>query len=269
MTALRPAAHAFDIVAPEFDTRFGSWRSVAAQRRSVHSVLLQEIPANGRVLEIGGGTGEDACFLAQHGYQVLLTDPSPTMVNLAREKLMPLGSSAEIVAGEELDAFADLYLGSGRPQFDGAFSNFAPLNCVLDLRPVASGLSRLLRPGAAAILVLFGTICPAEVLVEVLRRRPSQALRRLKRGPVSARLARQDFEVVYHTRADVQRAFAPWFTLERRLGIGVAVPPSAAEPWISTHPGFLAALEKIDEAIAGSLAMLGDHVLYVLRRNPR
>ena len=265
-SSLRPAALAFDAVAPEFDSRFGAWCSVAAQRRAVRAALLQRFPPGGRLLEVGGGTGEDATFLAERGFDVLLTDPSPTMVKLANEKLIPLGASAEIAAGEEMEAFAKRYLSVGRPLFDGAFSNFAPLNCVIDLEPVARGLAALLKPGSTAMLVLFGTCCPGEVVVETLCGRPGQAFRRCKRGVLPARLAKREFQVIYHRRSAVERAFAPWFVLEKRIGIGVAVPPSAAEPWISTHPRLLAALERLDRVVAHPMALLGDHVLYQFRR---
>jgi SAM-dependent methyltransferase len=263
---LRPAALAFDTVAPTFDSRFGAWSSVAAQRRAVRAALLQRFPSRGRVLEVGGGTGEDAAFLAEHGFEVLLTDPSPTMVKLAREKLAPLGSAAEIAAGEEMEDFAERHLVTKQPLFDGVFSNFAPLNCAVDLKPVASGLARLLKPGAAAMLVLFGTCCLGEMVVETLRGRPYQALRRRKSGSVPARLAKCDFQVVYHRSSEIVRTFAPWFVLEKRIGIGVAIPPSAAEPWISGQPRLLAAMEKIDRVLSKPLAMLGDHVLYQFRR---
>jgi SAM-dependent methyltransferase len=266
MMPLRPAAFAFDAIAPAFDTRFGGWRSVAAQRRAVRAAFLQAFPAGGHLLELGGGTGEDAAYLAERGFDVLLTDPSPAMVMQAKTKLIPLGAQAEIAAGEELESFASSHLSKGGAQFDGAFSNFAPLNCVIDLEPTARGLAKLLKPGARAMLVLFGTLCPGEMVVEVLRGRPQLALRRLKRGVVPARLARREFEVVYHRRTALVRTFAPWFELERRLGIGVTVPPSAAEPWISDRPRLLGAMEAIDRAVAGPLAMLGDHILYQFRR---
>ncbi|QHN04975.1 class I SAM-dependent methyltransferase [Granulicella sp. WH15] len=265
-SSLRPAALAFDAIAPAFDSRFGAWSSVAAQRRAVRAALLQQFPSEGRVLELGGGTGEDATFLAEHGFKVHLTDPSPTMVQLSAAKLTPLGSTAEIAAGEEMEEFADRYLAAGHPLFDGAYSNFAPLNCVVDLAPVARGLARLLKPGAAAMLVLFGTCCPGEMIVETLRGRPHLALRRSKRGIVPARLAKREFNVVYHRRPEIERSFAPWFVLEKRIGIGIAVPPSAAEPWISNHPRLLATMEACDRALAHPMAMLGDHVLYQLRR---
>jgi SAM-dependent methyltransferase len=266
MADLRPAAIAFDAVAPTFDSRFGVWHSVAAQRRAVRAELLRVFPKGGRILELGGGTGVDATFLAEHGFEVLLTDPSPAMVELAKAKLAPLGSQAEIAAGEDMEKFAAHHLGERGVQFDGAFSNFAPLNCVADLGPVALGLARLLKPGALAMLVLFGTFCPAEMIVEVLRGRPQLALRRCKRGAVPARLAKHEFEVLYHRRAELMDTFAPWFALERRVGIGVAVPPSAAEPWISDRPHLLAVMEMFDRRFARPLAMLGDHVMYQFRR---
>jgi ubiquinone/menaquinone biosynthesis C-methylase UbiE len=266
MPSLRPAVQAFDAIAPAFDQRFGGWLSVSAQRRAVRAALLREFPRGGYILELGGGTGEDASFLAESGYNVLMTDPSPMMVALAKAKLSPLGAHAEIAAGEEFEDFAASHILAGGPLFDGAFSNFAPLNCVVDLEPVARGLARLLKPGASAMLVMFGTCCPGEMLTEVLRKRPNQALRRWKRGPIPARLAKREFPIVYHRRAALMSAFAPWFVLEKRLGIGITVPPSAAEPWVSGQPRLLAAMEALDRVLSRPLAMLGDHVLYQFRR---
>jgi SAM-dependent methyltransferase len=225
------------------------------------------LPKGGRVVEIGGGTGEDAAFLARSGYKVLMTDASPTMVDHALGKLGPLGARAEVAAAEDLEHFAEQWMCGGQEQFDGAFSNFAPLNCVVDLEPVARGLARMLKPGAPAMLVLFGTFCPGEMITELLRRRFDQVLRRNRRGPIKARIGQREFEVVYHRRAALKRAFAPWFLLEKTLGIGVAVPPSGAEPWISGHPRLLSALEDMDRVLALPAAMLGDHVLYQFRRN--
>jgi hypothetical protein len=188
------------------------------------------------------------------------------MVALAQAKLGPLGAQAQVAAAEEMEAFAAHHLSSGGERFDGAFSNFAPLNCVTDLRPVARGMARLLKPGAPAMLMLFGAFCPGEVVTEVLRGRPHLALRRLNRGQMPARLANREFHVVYHRRAALQCAFAPWFVLEKRFGIGVAVPPSAAEPWITQHPRLLALMEALDRILSRPLAFLGDHILYQFRR---
>ncbi|MEO7455896.1 MAG: class I SAM-dependent methyltransferase [Gemmatimonadaceae bacterium] len=253
--ALPPAAAAFDAIADAFDERFGGWASVNAQRRAVRAELVAAFAPGARVLELGGGTGEDAAWLAREGRIVQFTDPSPAMVRVAGEKLRALGMPEPVVA----DA-ADL--GSLTGAFDGAFSNFAAMNCVADLPAVARGLSRLIRPGGSALLVLFGTACPAEWLTQVARGRARQAFRRATRGDVRARLGGREFTVRYHRRADLERAFAPSFELAEQRGIGVFVPPSDAEPWISAHSTLLAALEGMDRLTSRLLAPLGDHVLY-------
>ncbi len=266
--ALPPAAAAFDTVAPKFDERFGAWLSVAAQRRAVRRELLRAFPAGARVLELGGGTGEDGSYLADHGRSVHLTDASPAMVEIAARKLAGRAApaTAEVCPAEEMESLAAAREAAGEAPFDGAFSNFAALNCVTDLRPVARGLARLLRPGAPALLVLFGPFPPGEVVTETILGRPRAGFRRLSRGDVAARLGGREFTVRYHRPREIARAFAPWFRPRRTRGIGVFVPPSAAEPWISRHPRLLSFLEMMDRAVEAPLALLGDHVLFHLER---
>lgn len=256
MTAdLSPAALAFDSIADGFDARFTPWLSVAAQRRAVRQALLATFAPRSRLLELGGGTGDDALWMAGRGHEVLMTDPSPRMVAIASAKFAGNPRLAASVAPAE-----DLAAIHG--SFDGAWSTFAGLNCVSDLAPVGRGLARLLAPGASAMLVLFGTACPGEILVEAVRRRPRNMFRRASRGAVAARLNGHDFAVVYHRRRAIAAALAPWFTPAGRRGIGVFVPPSAAEPWISRQPHFLAMLEALDDVVGRPLAILGDHILY-------
>ena len=253
------AAEAFDAVAERFDERFSPWLSVAAQRRAVRTALAEAFPAGARLIEIGGGTGEDALWLLNRGRQVLLTDASPLMVRISQGKFADLpGAATQVCAAEDL---ADLASSVETP-FDGAYSNFAGLNCVGDLEPFARGLAKLLRPGAPALLVVFGRICPGEWLVETLRGRPKNIFRRIAAGDQPARLGGREFTVRYHRRRDLERLMAPWFKPAGRQGVGVFVPPSAAEPWISEHPRLLQALETLDRWLSGPLAVFGDHILY-------
>jgi len=264
---LPPAARAFDAVAAAFDARYGAWRSVSAQRRAVRRSLLRAFPAGARLLELGGGTGDDALFLAERRRDVLVTDASPAMVHAASARLGDrVKFQPRVVPAERLGALADAWQADNASPFDGAFSNFAGLNCVADLAPVARGLARLLRTDARLLLVLFGTTSPGEVLVQLMRRDPSAAFRRRSRGEVPARLGGNHFTVRYHRAASLVRTMSPWFQLVARRGIGIFVPPSAAEPWISGHPRLLGILESLDRAASTPLAILGDHVLYEFRR---
>jgi hypothetical protein len=72
--------------------------------------------------------------------------------------------------------------------------------------------------------------------------------------------------VSYPAPAAFARCFAPWFALRRVKGVGIFVPPSSAEPWISEHPRLLALMERLDVLVSSPLAFLGDHVLVTLER---
>lgn len=266
---LPDAVAAFDAVAPWFEERFGGWHSVAAQRRAVRRQLIAAFPAGARVLELAGGTGGDALFLAAHGRRVLLTDGAPAMVRIAAERATAAGLSHAVSAQplvlEDIEEFAAAHEPGS---FDGVCSNFAGLNCVADLRAIARALARLLPAGAPAILVLFGPLPPGELIVQLLRGEPRAGFRRLRRRDAPARLGGRAFRVHYPTPRQVVRAFDPWFALRAIRGIGIAVPPSAAEPFISRFPRLVRILEAVDRVIAAPLAPLGDHVLFHFTRAP-
>jgi ubiquinone/menaquinone biosynthesis C-methylase UbiE len=257
---LLPAAAAFNAVAEVFDDRFGGWESVAAQRRAVRAELARAFVPGAHVLEIGGGTGEDALWLAQRDREVTLTDPSPGMIRVAAAKLRSYHAPApRLIAAEALETMTTA-------PFDGAFSNFAALNCVADLHAVARGLAPLIRPGGRVLLVVFGVCAPGEWVTQLARGDVRAVFRRSVRGEVQARLGGRPFPVRYHRRRDLIDAFASTFRFVSRRGIGVFVPPSAAEPWITSHPRLLSALERMDRVASRPLAMLGDHVLYEFER---
>ncbi|HTS01457.1 MAG TPA: methyltransferase domain-containing protein [Thermoanaerobaculia bacterium] len=270
--ALSPAVRAFDALASGFDAAFSGWTSVAAQRRAVRRALLAAFPPGARLLELGGGTGSDALFLASEGRSVHVTDGAPAMVERTREKACAAGLdgrvTAERVALEEVATWASSR--AGRPPFDGAFSIFAALNCVTDHAPVARGLAGVLPPGARALLVVFGPASPVEVAVLLARGRFRAAFRRFSRRAAPARVAGETFEVTYPAPRDLAAAFAPWFALRGSTGIGVFVPPSSAEPWISRFPGVVAVAEALDRVAARPLAYVADHVLldFVRTRAP-
>jgi SAM-dependent methyltransferase len=265
VSQLPPAVRAFDKTAPRFDERFGAWASVAAQRAAVRRQLTRIFPARSRLLELGGGTGEDAVFLLERGYEVTLTDGSPTMVALAGAKVRAAGFPDAPVEHLILEDIAGFERRSARAPFDGVYSNFASLNCVRDLSVLNPSLARLVRPGGGCALVLFGPCSIGEVVAELVRGRWGGAFRRL-RAAAPAKLGGEHFEVWYPSPRRVARALAPYFRMRAVRGIGILVPPSAAEPWISRHPRLVSAMATLDRALSAPLALLADHVLIHLER---
>jgi SAM-dependent methyltransferase len=258
------AIQAFDALAPLFDTRFGAWKSVAAQRSAVRAELLRSFTPGAFLLELGGGTGEDALFLAERGYRVHLTDGSRAMIRRAQAKVLSAGSEHRITL--QCLAIEELSRLENSATFDGCFSNFAAFNCVEDFGAAAYALAHVLAPGALALIVIFGPCCPGEMLALLLRGEGSRAFRRLSRRGVAARAGGHSFTVSYPAPAAFARCFAPWFALRRVKGVGIFVPPSSAEPWISEHPRLLALMERLDVLVSSPLAFLGDHVLVTLER---
>jgi SAM-dependent methyltransferase len=267
---LPAAVRAFDAAADGFDQRFGQLLSVAAQRRTVREYLLRIFPPGARLLELGAGTGEDAVRLLEHGYRVLLTDGSPSMIAQAAAKIRRASfedrAEVEQLVLERLDSFAERRRHRGSAPFDGVYSNFAAFNCVADPAALAAPLAALLRPGAAFIPVVFGPWCPGEVLVQLLRGDPRAAVRRLRRSPVPASIGGRAFPVWYRSPAAWARALVPYFRLRRVRGVGILVPPSGAEPWISRYPRLVRALEALDRVLTTPLARLGDHLLLHFER---
>jgi phage repressor protein C with HTH and peptisase S24 domain/SAM-dependent methyltransferase len=69
----------YDEHAAEFASRYAH-----ADVTALHGLLLRYLVPGSRVLEIGCGSGRDAAFLAENGFAVTATDPSPAMLATAR-----------------------------------------------------------------------------------------------------------------------------------------------------------------------------------------
>ena len=257
----------FDAVAAKYDETFTHSLIGWAQRHATWRELDRAFRPGQRVLELNCGTGIDAVHLADRGVEVVACDVSPRMIEVARQRLRRTAPRATIdfrvLATEEI---AEL---QGTGPFDGAFSNFAGLNCVLNLPFVASNLAPLLKPGAPAVLCFAGRYVGWEALWYLLRGNPRKAFRRLQKSPLAARIAEGvSVEIHYPSVREVGRIFTPEFRLRRWKGVGVAVPPSYLEPHAMRFPRVMGVLEGIDR-MAGRCPLvrgLADHVLLTFER---
>jgi ubiquinone/menaquinone biosynthesis C-methylase UbiE len=257
----------FDAVAVRYDETF-TWSKIGrAQRASVWSDLAKTFRRGDRILEIGCGTGIDACFLAEGGVRVLACDSSSQMIALTRRRVrdrghqklvQPLLLRAEDIAALPTDE-----------SFNGAFSNFGALNCIADLRRLACDLARLLEPGSIALLCWMGSCCLWEMTWYLAHGNLDKAFRRRKRNGARARLADGAFIDVYYPPVRLlAHTFAPEFRLTSFKGVGVAVPPSYLEPWARRHPRLFELCQRADSCMGRGVGLraLGDHVLLRFER---
>jgi ubiquinone/menaquinone biosynthesis C-methylase UbiE len=257
----------FDAIAERYDETFTTSKIGRAQRSSVWKELEKAFGPGDRVLEIGCGTGVDACFLAERGVTVVACDSSPQMITAAARRVAEGGKLGlvrlHLLAAEDI---ASLQNGDS---FDGAFSNFGALNCVEDLQQFARGLAILLKPGSTALLCWMGPCCLWEITWYLAQGKPGKALRRFRRGGVTARLAEgATIRVHYPSVRLLAGIFAPQFRLVSFKGIGVSVPPSYLEPWANRFPRLLDLAVRADSLLGRcpGIRAFADHILLEFRR---
>lgn len=257
----------FDEAASRYDKVFTNSRIGRAQRLSVWEEVARTFQAGDQILEIGCGTGVDACYLAERGVGVLACDSSPKMIGVAIRRLKNSPRSeliqAKILAAEHIGSLR------GQRLFDGAFSNFGALNCVRDLKSLAEDLAALLRPGATALLCWMGPFCLWETLWYLLHGKPAKALRRAHRDGITTRVDGGTPVTVYYPSVRMlARTFAPQFSIKSIKGVGVTVPPSYLEPLASRFPRLLNAAVFADGVLSRceGVRLLADHILIRLER---
>ncbi len=261
---------AFDAVAATYDDTFATTRLGEILRERTR-VRLRQFTTGMRVLELGCGTGEDAVWLAQRGVNVTATDASPAMLEQTRAKAKRAGVS-ERIKTELLDLNDPspngprVGTGPELEQLDGVFSNFGPLNCVRDLRPLAERLAIQLRSGGRVILVIMGPVCPWEVAIYARRRDWKNATRRFNREGAVANIGGNPLLVFYPSARKVARVFAPHFRRAHLEALGVLLPPPYLEHFAARHPHLIDSFANWESRIASFFPFnaLGDHYLLEL-----
>lgn len=115
--------------------------------------LMEVLPEEGRILDLGCGTGRHLAVLGGRGYEVAGVDLSPHMLREAAKKLDRHGIEARLVGGDicrlgEMDEFADA-------EFDAVICMFSTLGLVRGRRRrsrALAGWRRVLRPGGTLVV---------------------------------------------------------------------------------------------------------------------
>ncbi len=117
--------------------------------------LAAYLPHNARVLDIGGGLGRYAIWLAQHGHHVSLADLCPELLSIARTKIGQAGVDTMVDEVVEADA-RDLSQWAD-DSFDAVLSMgpFYHLPNPDDRIRAVSELRRVLRVGGPAFVALM------------------------------------------------------------------------------------------------------------------
>jgi SAM-dependent methyltransferase len=266
-------AHPFDAVASVYDSAFTETPLGRWYRNQVWKRLNDVFQPGGHVIDLGCGTGEDAIWLARRGVHVTATDASQVMLEIARRKSTVAGV-VQLIDFKRFDMTAIdstplPRLGEGQGvRADGAFSNFGPLNCVDDRRPLARALADAIRPGGRLVLVVMGPLCPWEMLWHLCHFEFSTAFRRLRSGAAASISDGGTIPVWYPSIHTLEVEFKPHFTVVERFGLGLFTPPTSMDGLVRRAPRLFSKLAVLDRR-AGHLRpwlWLNDHYILHLER---
>src|SRR6266508_4364301 len=254
---------AFDSVAADYDGPRGNNELIQRMRGAIWRTLAATFPPGAQLLDLGCGTGIDAVYLAQRGYQIAATDWSPQMVERTRARAAQAGLSDRVTARQLGIQELDRLQGA---QFDGIYSNFGPLNCAPDLPAVARGCAGLLRPRGRLVCSVIGRVCPWEFVYYTLRGRHERARVRDARGVVPVGMNQHTIWASYYTPREFYRAFVAEFELTAYRGLSLFLPPPylialyQRRRWLGVLLGWL------DDHLGGwpLLRDAGDHFLMVM-----
>jgi SAM-dependent methyltransferase len=266
-TRMLETQRAFDSVAPTYDGPRGNNALIQRMRDIMWRKLEAAFPGGSHVLDLGCGTGLDAVHLAQRGYSVTATDWSPEMVRRTHDRARDMNVSSRVAARHIGAQDLSQLVGEGAC-FDGAYSNFGPLNCVPGLQHTASQLTQLIKPGGQMIFTVIGRICPWELLHYIGNGNFKRARVRFRRDITAVNLNKHTVWTRYYTPREFYRPFREGFELTHYEAFSLFVPPPYLTWLHDRHPAFFNACAMLDNQ-AGAWPLLrdmGDHFLIVLTR---
>ena len=247
---------AFDPLASTYDAHFSRTKIGQYLRARVQKRLLTHFQAGDHLLELGCGTGEDALYLAQKGLHVTATDLSEEMLTITNKKTQHLPN----VSIEQLDL--QNLPPKQNQQFDGAFSNFGPLNCMSEWDSLSRWLAACIPANGIIGLGIMSPYCLWEIGWHALHLDFKIAFRRLRKSTVfQSNNNTTPITVHYPTIKHIQSDFEPYFKPTHIEPIGLFLPPSDVYPIIEKRPRLLKSLMSLEKRFGhhASLALFADH----------
>ncbi|HJZ78383.1 MAG TPA: methyltransferase domain-containing protein [Vicinamibacterales bacterium] len=266
--ALLDTQRAFDGVAAFYDRSNAENAVLRAMRARVWAAVDTHVSGASHLLDLGCGPGCDADRFAAQGHRVTAIDWSPAMVSEARRRVHANGHAERVevhhLGIHDLDRLAPVSL-----EFDAAYSNFGPLNCVAQPNAAAHMIADRIRPGGILVASVIGRVCPWEIAVHAARGQFARARIRFTRGLAPVPLDGRTVWTRYYTPGEFQRIFEiAGFTRVALRALGLFVPPPYMDAFCSRHPALVSALQRIDDGLGAcpGIRAWGDHFLIVMRK---
>ncbi|WP_242157707.1 class I SAM-dependent methyltransferase [Aestuariivivens sediminis] len=256
--------NSFDAVAVDYDQSFTKSQIGKFQREMVYSYVLNFIPRNTklRILEINCGTGEDAIWFAEQGHEVLATDISPVMLDMAKIK-----TKLKNLRFQQLDIKAIDQL-SPEKKYDILFSNFGGLNCLSpsELKQFYQTSRKLLKDDGKMIHIIMSKCCIWDNIYLFFKGKWKSLFRRNTTNPVAVNINGCSIRTWYYNPSDIVSYTRDVFNLETYYPIGFCIPPSYLEHFFSKKKSVLLLLVWLDRHLQFSIiSKYADHFIISLK----
>ncbi|MFK7750146.1 MAG: class I SAM-dependent methyltransferase [Kordia sp.] len=255
----------FDVAAPQYDDIFTYSNIGKAQRKLVFKHINPIIQQDKKlsILELNCGTGADAIEFAKLNHDVIATDISAGMIDVAKSKSHPenLQFRVQDINTITKDTFDR--------KFDFIFSDFGGINCLSfeQLETFFKTASDLLLPNGKLAIVLMPKNCVWERMYFTLKGDKVKATRRNTTESIVANVDGVGVATWYYNPQDVSAAANTFFTTKKVKPIGVTIPPSYLEQSFVAKFPMLNIFRGLDSILtASSLAKYADHFLITLEK---
>lgn len=256
-------AEAFDRKAKVYDDFGLGHTNLARMRRKVRSQIMSILSPGDQILELNAGTGADALFLANNGYQVMATDISPKMVEKIQEKIIIHKMQADLRA-MQCD-FVDLNQLVPN-KFDMVFSNFGGINCTDNPGEIIQWLPQVLRPQGWVVWTVMPRVCLWD-LGAILVGDFKTTTRRFKPGGSLAHVEGIYFKTTYFNPDELLHAFGANYELHSIRGISVFTPPADRKQFAQDYSRIYRILAWLDDRLSDRAPFnrWGDFYMITLR----
>ena len=235
-------------------------------RKRVRKHVQQYLKTDDRILELNAGTGLDAFYFAEQGFEVYATDLSDGMVHQIQQKISNSNLDSKLKVKQ--CSYTDLAQLSSE-KFNYVFSNFGGLNCIPNINLVTDHLSILLKPGAIVTFVIMPPVCPWEI-AKFFKGKWNEAFRRLDKNGSMAHLEGEYFKTYYFNPSSVIKAFGKNFVKVKLEGLATFSPPPYADYFPSNYPGLYRFLTLLDENVSllPPFRSCADHFILTMKYVP-
>jgi ubiquinone/menaquinone biosynthesis C-methylase UbiE len=249
-----------------FDELYLGDTIIAYKRKRVRDHVLQYIQLGGGILELNSGTGEDAIYFAQNGFDVHATDISVGMQSELKRKANSAGLDAQI--SNEICSYTQLNELKNKGPYDLIFSNFAGLNCTGELDIVLASFPPLLKRGGMVTLVILPKFCLWETLL-VFKGKFKTAFRRFfSSNGRKAHVEGVHFTCWYYNPSYIKKQLKSEFDVLSIEGLCTIVPPSYIGGFAEKHPAKFKLLSRLEDRLKNTWPWkyIGDYYIISLKK---